>query len=108
MAPLCKGSSREAGEGLTLKRRKALVFRRFSVPLAPSVTLARDTFLPERQRLKNCGENPRKVCISGFEARILCIIFVDRISDESRAESSASRETLLADGYSPCKNAVRE
>ena len=30
-------------------------------------------------------------------------IFVDRISNENRAESSASRETLLADGYSPCK-----
>ena len=30
-------------------------------------------------------------------------IFVDRISNENRAESSASRETLLANGYSPCK-----
>ncbi|HAB01297.1 MAG TPA: hypothetical protein DCE08_07615 [Ruminococcaceae bacterium] len=30
-------------------------------------------------------------------------IFIDRISNENRAESSASRETLLANGYSPCK-----
>ena len=93
MAPLCKGSSREAGEGLTLKRRKPSKIyskpqrhktrflpnpntpqsavrltapllkrgqpigvrlrcekrkmRHLSLPRAPSVTLTRDTFLPE-------------------------------------------------------------
>ena len=33
---------------------KTAAFCRLSVPRAPSVTLARDTFLPERQRLTNC------------------------------------------------------
>ena len=73
--PCGKGGSREAGEGLTLKRRKASVFRCFSVPLAPFVTLARDTFLPGRQRLKNCAAAEEKCADFAFEVLKISFVF---------------------------------
>ena len=60
MAPLCKGSSREAGEGLTLKRRKTTAFCRFSVPQAPFVTLMRATSSQKGNGHRGCAATEEK------------------------------------------------
>ena len=95
---MCKGSSRGAGEGLPLKRRKTAAFCYFSVPQAPSVTLARDTFLPEEGSWRRAAL-PQKKSVQTFGFKALDFHFYFRFfRNLNTPQSPAATAPLLKRG----------
>ncbi|HAB00401.1 MAG TPA: hypothetical protein DCE08_02615 [Ruminococcaceae bacterium] len=83
---------------MPLKRRKTAAFCYFSVPQAPSVTLARDTFLPEEGSWRRAAL-PQKKSVQTFGFKALDFHFYFRFfRNLNTPQSPAATAPLLKRG----------